>query len=809
MVVAVVVALVLATLAGGRIENLARIRLRFGALLFCAVVLRYGTEAAIRYGFVPAEDLRLPLYLLAFFGVAAILYANREQPGLIVAAVGVTANGLAILLNGGWMPVWPPALQLVGMSQSDLVVSFHRLLPLELGREFLLRGGPFGDLIPVPIPVLTNVMSIGDVFIAAGLAWYVFATLVAPEQEAFGEPADLLEFEPVEELGVPADLAGTLPGFGSAPGTAPGMGVGPAAGAAQGTSPGMGGGTAPGSGVAAGPDVGAGPVVAAGSGFAVTSTIARPGYGRAGEPGDLPGGDAIPGRLVRHRAPGLAPRSEAAAAAVLSRPLLLGGASGGVNLQPDVSDTLFGPPAAPSATGAATMAAGPAGGSAAAALPAGGSLAAAIPAGGAVAAPPLALPRPRRARLAGHPYVRLALDARFSALWVGQTISLLGDRLNQIALGVLVLSITGSALDVGLTFLAATLPNLLFGPFAGAFVDRWDQRRVMVLSDLIRAGLVLLVPLAAQHGVLLVYPVVFGVTTVSIFFRPARSAVIPRIVAADDLTPANAAMYTAETIADLAGYPIAGLFVAFLGSALTLAFWCDAVSYLVSAALLLSITIPPVARSVGPAVSGSLERYLGEIREAWRFLRADAPLLQNTLISGVAQLAPAATVALTVVYARDVLRGSIIPYPQSYAAIDLLIGLGSLAGGVAIGAVGSRWRKGHLVVAGYFALGIATILLGLTNNEVVALACAAAAGVANMVFIIPTQTLFAERTPQDLMGRVVGIRFSMVLGPLTLAMAVSGLLGQAVGVPLVFVSFGIVTALAGVVGLLLPAVRNA
>ncbi len=83
----------------------------------------------------------------------------------------------------------------------------------------------------------------------------------------------------------------------------------------------------------------------------------------------------------------------------------------------------------------------------------------------------------------------------------------------------------------GFVFLAATLPNLVLGPIAGTFVDRWDHKRVMIASDLIRAGLVLLIPLVVQVNVLLVYPVVFLVTTVSLFFRPARVAVVPRIVA--------------------------------------------------------------------------------------------------------------------------------------------------------------------------------------------------------------------------------------------------------------------------------------
>ena len=711
MLVAVAVALVLGLLIGGRPENLSQIRFRWGILLFVAVVVRYGTEAAIRYGVEPVAMLRLPLYVLAFAAIAAILWANRAQPGLLVAAAGVTSNGLAVVLNGGWMPVWRPALELVGMSPADLAVSFHRLLPEQLGLEFLLRGGPFGDLIPVPLPVLTNVASIGDAFVAAGLAWYVFATLVAAPE---------VEQPPVTEAD--ATMVGTTTGT-------------------------------------------AAPVVGTAAGF-LTPSPAR--------------------RAARRsiRGPELAPRSGIGESAVLRRPVLLGGAGSGVELVPGLPETELGDSAA--------------------------AVRGAVPGMGSAAV--VYAPRVGRGfggRIGAHPYVRLALDARFSTLWVGQTISLLGDRLNQVALGVLVLSITGSALDVGLTFLAATLPNLLFGPLAGTFVDRWNQKHVMVVSDLIRAGLVLLIPLAAERSVLLAYPIVFGVTTVSIFFRPARTAVIPRIVSTEDLTPANGAMWTAETIADVVGYPIAGLFVAFLGSALALAFWFDAASYLVSAALVLSITIPPVLRSAAPIVAGSVRKFFSEVGVGWRFLRSEPALFQNTVISGLAQLAVGALLALPVVYARDVLQGSLIPYPQSYAALDLALGVGNLAGGVAIGAMGAGRRKGPLVIAGYVVLGLSTVAMGLTGNEVLAFTCALVAGIANMVFIIPTQTLFAERTPQDLMGRVVGIRSSMVLGPLTLAIALSGIVAQVVGPATVFVGFGLLTAAAGAAGLMLPAVRDA
>ena len=539
--IAIGLGLILGLLAGGSLRNVFRVQLRYAWLLFLAVLLRFGIEIAIRYEIGPAESLRFPLYIASFGLLAGVLWLNRWQPGLLVAGAGIAANGIAIAMNGGWMPVWGPALQLVGMSSSDLVAAFHRLLPEQLGLEFLLRAGPFGDLIPIPFPLITNVASIGDAFIAAGLGWFVFASLVAPAAEEETEKLEALqESEAADVTGQPR---------------AAGLPAGPPEGAG---------------GVLALPAQTPAQVIA--STPAVTgSQQLPPGWARgpaAAPRGEFGGSVAttasiLAGRgIVRPGARSLSPRAGLRDAAALSRPAR----SGATRLSV----------AGPGALEYAAVTAAP---------------------GGAVG---IGEALPRRAvlpaRLADHPYVRLALDARFSAMWLGQLISLLGDRLNQVALGVLVYSVTGSALDVGLTFFAATLPNLLFGPFAGTFVDRWDQKRVMVVSDLLRAGLVLLVPLAAQRDVHLVYPVVFAVTTVSIFFRPARSAVLPRIVRPEDLNAANGATWTAENIADIGGYAFAGVFVAFLGTALTIAFWFDAASYLISAALLASITIPPVAR---------------------------------------------------------------------------------------------------------------------------------------------------------------------------------------------------------------------
>ena len=127
----------------------------------------------------------------------------------------------------------------------------------------------------------------------------------------------------------------------------------------------------------------------------------------------------------------------------------------------------------------------------------------------------------------------------------------------------------------------------------------------MIASDLIRAVLVIAIPFAAASNIYLVYPLVFAVTSVSLFFRPAKVAMLPRIVKPDDVMAASSATWTADTLADIIGFPLAGLFVAFLGneaSQLSVAFFADSATYILSAALLATVAVAPlvrVARSAG------------------------------------------------------------------------------------------------------------------------------------------------------------------------------------------------------------------
>jgi MFS family permease len=673
--------LILGLVAGGSLINLGSIRLQRLGLLIAAVFLRFGTEIALNAGFPPAEALRLPLLAGSFALLLIALWPNRRYPGLSLAFIGVLANGVVIVVNGGYMPIWLPSLQLAGMSPADVTSALHVVFPAPLDANFLLHLGPFADVIPIPFPIIQNVASIGDAFLTLGLAFFLFAGVVRVPQELDEEQLAAVRRR-LADLGTPTRRL------------------------------------------------------------------------RAGDPGAETGLSAAFTDTV-----------------ALERPLVMGSAGPGLaspsrtSYEPDAADR------------------------------------------GTITIP---IPRPSEAvaRVAQHPYVRLALNGSFSALWSGQLISSFGDRLNQLALVSVVLISTGSPGAAGLAFFAATLPNLLLSPIAGTFVDRWDHKQTMIVSDILRGAIVLVLPVAAITNIVLVYPLIFLVTTISVFFRPARVAILPQIVPEEDLLSANSALWVGETIADVIGYPLAGIFVALLGSAVPLAFWVDSATYLASAGLIATIVVQARARSATDADAPGAG-FFSELVAGWHFLRNETVLLANTLQGAAGQFSLGIAIALTPGFVQATFNQSGYGWQASYGFLETGLGLGNLIGGFVIGLIGARFAKGRMVIVGYAAWGLAIFLFAMSNNLGVALGLSFAQGVANMIFVIPSQTMFQERTPPQLMGRVVGFRFALVFGSMTIAMLLGSILGQIFGPAPVIALFGLVTMAAGLAGLFVPAVRDA
>ncbi|MEO6207911.1 MAG: MFS transporter, partial [Candidatus Limnocylindrales bacterium] len=438
----IILGLLLGLRSGGRITNLAYVQLRWVWLLLAAVIVRFVTEALLNQGVDIAEGLRVPLLTGGFALLLAGLRVNRGYPGIGLAFVGIVLNAVVITINGGFMPIWQTALDVAQFAPADVTSALHVVVP-GTAEDFLLRGLILGDVIPIPVPFVQNVASLGDLFLTLGLGLFLFAAVVrVPSELSAGE-----------EEAVRRRLAGL-----------------------------------------------AGP----------TDSAVLTG---------LTGLTRLPPRDGGQVQPetGLAAAIQETAA--LQRPVFMGSGATGH--------------ASPSLTALDAEVKG---------------------------TPAVTLPRPSPEtleRVRQHPYVRLALNGSFSALWAGQLVSLFGDRIHLVALAFVVLLTTGSELASAFVFFAGFIPNLLFSPIAGTFVDRWDHKEVMIVSDLLRAATVLLIPMAVVTNVFLVYPLVFLLTTISIFFRPARIAILPRIVEKDELVTANSALWVGETVADVVGYPLA------------------------------------------------------------------------------------------------------------------------------------------------------------------------------------------------------------------------------------------------------------
>lgn len=180
----------------------------------------------------------------------------------------------------------------------------------------------------------------------------------------------------------------------------------------------------------------------------------------------------------------------------------------------------------------------------------------------------------------------------FTLLWCGQLVSIAGDWAVLIALPFYVYSLTGSTLATGGMFIIETLPRVLIGSVAGVFVDRWDYRRTMIVSDLVRAALLLpLLAVRSFSDLWIVYLVALVQATVSQFFVPAENALLPRLVSTDHLVTANSLNSLGQQVARLLAPPLGGVFMASLG--LHSVVWFDSATFLLSAILIALITFSP------------------------------------------------------------------------------------------------------------------------------------------------------------------------------------------------------------------------
>lgn len=376
----------------------------------------------------------------------------------------------------------------------------------------------------------------------------------------------------------------------------------------------------------------------------------------------------------------------------------------------------------------------------------------------------------------------------YALLWSGQTVSLLGTQVTQIAFPLLVLSLTGSAAAAGLVAAARTLPYLLLTLPAGALVDRWDRRTTMVVCSAGSALALASVAIARAAGVLTI-PQIVAVSLVegsfAVVYGLAETAALRQVVSTAQLPAAVAQQQLQYALGGILGPPLGGVLY---GVAIALPFVVDAASYAVSSASLAVLRTPlPGA----PATARSLRL---EVVEGVQWLWNQPLIRYMAILTGMLNLAGRGLPLIVVVLARG--QGA---SPAEIGAIFAAGGVAGVLGALAAPFVQRRFSFGRAIVGQISVTAAAILLLALATTPLLVTATLVLVELVGPLYDTVQQSYRMALIPEGLQGRVNSVfrMFAQGMGPFGLAL--TGLLLDRAGGAATALACGGLMALLGLV----------
>jgi len=355
-----------------------------------------------------------------------------------------------------------------------------------------------------------------------------------------------------------------------------------------------------------------------------------------------------------------------------------------------------------------------------------------------------------------------------------------------------VFKLTGSAIALGATLALYTAPQLLFGLVIGAWTDRTDRKRLMIVVDLLLAATIASVPLASAGGLLSlwsIYVVVFISSTLSIFFAAAEFGAIPSLVGSTELVGATGRIQASFAAATVLGALAAGALLVFLPVETILLL--DAASFVVSAAML-----SVIARRFNAPITTRGTSIREDIVEGLRYVISHPVLRNISLMMAMINLVGATVFAQLVLFAKLALR-----------AEDSEVGLLFAAGGagvvvlsLAAGPLRRRWSFGNVALGALMLDGLLTVALAYTSSLWLALVIWGLGEGFGVLFNINTASLRQAVVPNHMLGRIISIAMVLAWSAQPLGALAGGFLIERTGdVRLIYAVIGAVTFLIALV----------
>jgi len=398
------------------------------------------------------------------------------------------------------------------------------------------------------------------------------------------------------------------------------------------------------------------------------------------------------------------------------------------------------------------------------------------------------------------PDAPLRRNRDFWIVLVGQGVSSFGDAITNTALPLLVLALTGSGFMMGIVGVLSTLPDLLVGLPAGAYADRWDRRRMMLLADAGRAVLTAAIPISVWAGgptLALIIGVTFPLNVLRVLWLAAYTAAVPGLVGRSQVSRANAIFEAFFNVGWIVGPALAGWLSATIGPGPTIAI--DAVTFGASAAALFL-----VRRPLRPEPRDHEQHLLADIREGIAYV-AGQPTLRAVI---------ALWTTASVIYAG--LTNALI----FYVTIDRGLGsnvVGLVLSAFAVGSLGGSLvaarlnfaAVGRVMLMGPLVSGATLVVIAFDVPVGVLVAGAFVAGAVEANVLVSYLTLRTQLSPDALLGRVGSTARTLSVGLMPIGALVSGILLDTVGGTATVVLIGAAAITAGFTFALQPTVRTA
>ena len=340
----------------------------------------------------------------------------------------------------------------------------------------------------------------------------------------------------------------------------------------------------------------------------------------------------------------------------------------------------------------------------------------------------------------------------FARLYFAQTINLIGDALTWVGLALLAFELAGKNAGVilsgALTLRVAAF--VLLSPLAGAIADRFDRKRIMVVTHLARMGIVCLLPFVTQAWQ--IYAIVFALNVFYAFFTPTYTATIPLVTGKTDYPQAIALSSATFQLLGVLGPGLAGGIAAFIGARQV--FFLDALTFLI--ATILVVTLPGQLKVDQNQQSiRTVSRTLQDIKEGTTRLFSDASIRYALAMQLVASVTGAQILVNTVGYVQGTLNLGKVEYGWVMAAF----GIGATLASVAFGNFNQRLERTTFIAIGATLITVALLPANFASFAPLLLLWLVA-GAGQSFVNLPTQTLIADRIPTDIQGRVYGAHFA-------------------------------------------------